>query len=317
MEEVANGKTDAPMPLCTQLSEHLGGCTGCTLPAWHEGPHNNTSLSGRTRLQAAVSTHVLDEMGAMEKEAKGNEEEEEEEMTVILDAQIVTATPELGVRRIVSIQVGPTARAGELEDVTVQLELSDGRTTADSLDPAPLLDDPVGRAMLRAFGRAHPGISQYLPTCLQLEEASPDIDDPSFAAWPSAEPWAEELEQMEEDGESEGEEEEGEEEGEEEEGEEEEGEEEEEEEESDWFGTFVLEPRVECVATASYMCALMLHQLGRPQGRGLETRPLRTAHPAPHAGLDRLEAPAARTRPSAPPPHRLRRLRRQPEGRYI
>ena len=207
MEEVANGKTDAPMPLCTQLSEHLGGCTGCTLPAWHEGPHNNTSLSGRTRLQAAVSTHVLDEMGAMEKEAKGNEEEEEEEMTVILDAQIVTATPELGVRRIVSIQVGPTARAGELEDVTVQLELSDGRTTADSLDPAPLLDDPVGRAMLRAFGRAHPGISQYLPTCLQLEEASPDIDDPSFAAWPSAEPWAEELEQMEEDGESEGEEE--------------------------------------------------------------------------------------------------------------
>ena len=43
------------------------------------------------------------------------------------------------------------------------------------------------------------------------------------------------------------------------------GEEEEEEEEgeSDWFASFVVGPRVECVAQASYMCALMLHQLDR------------------------------------------------------
>jgi tetratricopeptide (TPR) repeat protein len=40
-------------------------------------------------------------------------------------------------------------------------------------------------------------------------------------------------------------------------------EEEEEEEESDWFASFVVGPRLECVAQASYMCALMLHQLDR------------------------------------------------------
>ena len=49
------------------------------------------------------------------------------------------------------------------------------------------------------------------------------------------------------------------------EGREEEGEEEEEEEEeeSDWFASFVVGPRLECVAQASYMSALMLHQLDR------------------------------------------------------
>ena len=49
------------------------------------------------------------------------------------------------------------------------------------------------------------------------------------------------------------------------EGGEEEGEEEEEEEEeeSDWFASFVVGPRLECVAQASYMSALMLHQLDR------------------------------------------------------
>ena len=40
-------------------------------------------------------------------------------------------------------------------------------------------------------------------------------------------------------------------------------EEEEEEEESDWFASFVVGPRLECVAQASYMSALMLHQLDR------------------------------------------------------
>ena len=48
--------------------------------------------------------------------------------------------------------LGARARTGCLEHVTVQLELSDGRATLSGtfVDPGPLLDDPVGRAMLFA-----------------------------------------------------------------------------------------------------------------------------------------------------------------------
>ena len=70
---------------------------------------------------------------------------------VILEAQVVSSTAELGVRRILDYRAGARARAGGLEHVTVQLELSDGRSAGRTfVDPGPLLDDPVGRSMLRA-----------------------------------------------------------------------------------------------------------------------------------------------------------------------
>lgn len=73
------------------------------------------------------------------------------EDAVILEAQVVSSTAELGVRRILDFRAGARARTGGLEHVTVQLELSDGRSTGHTfVDPGPLLDDPVGRSMLRA-----------------------------------------------------------------------------------------------------------------------------------------------------------------------
>ena len=117
------------------------------LPAWHGGPHNSTNLRGRTRLQAAAA--------ASPEEEEADEGEGEVvvlEDAIILEAQVVSTTAELGVRRILNFRAGARARAGGLEHVTMQFELTDGRSTGGTfLDPGPLLDDPVGRSMLRAW----------------------------------------------------------------------------------------------------------------------------------------------------------------------
>ena len=117
------------------------------LPAWHGGPHNSTNLRGRTRLQAAAA--------ASPEEGEADEGEGEVvvlEDAIILEAQVVSTTAELGVRRLLNFRAGARARAGGLEHVTMQFELTDGRTTGGAfLDPGPLLDDPVGRSMLRAW----------------------------------------------------------------------------------------------------------------------------------------------------------------------
>jgi len=116
------------------------------LPAWHGGPHNSTNLRGRTRLQAAAA--------ASPEEEEADEGEVEVvvlEDAIILEAQVVSTTAELGVRRILNFRAGGRARAGGLEHVTMQFELTDGRSTGGTfLDPGPLLDDPVGRSMLHA-----------------------------------------------------------------------------------------------------------------------------------------------------------------------
>ena len=39
-----------------------------------------------------------------------------------------------------------------------------------------LLDDPVGRAMLRAFGRDQPGIAPYLPASQLSHKPCPALD---------------------------------------------------------------------------------------------------------------------------------------------
>ena len=114
-------------------------------PAWHSGPHNSTNLRGRTRLQAAAAATPEDEADVGDGEVVLLED------AVILEAQVVSSTAELGVRRILDFRAGARARTGGLEHVTVQLELSDGRSTGHTfVDPGPLLDDPVGRSMLRA-----------------------------------------------------------------------------------------------------------------------------------------------------------------------
>ena len=84
------GGVDSTIPLCTQLAEHLGGSHGCTLPAWHDGPHNSTNLRGRTRLQAAAAAVVEDEDGG-----SGGEYDAVVllEDAVILEAQVRTFVP--------------------------------------------------------------------------------------------------------------------------------------------------------------------------------------------------------------------------------
>ena len=264
------------------------------LPAWHGGPHNSTNLRGRTRLQAAAA--------ASPEEEEADEGEGEVvvlEDAIILEAQVVSTTAELGVRRLLNFRAGGRARAGGLEHVTMQFELTDGRSTGGTfLDPGPLLDDPVGRSMLhasmwmssrprreaatnspsstpchsirsssgqptalagldqprtiagvawlagayaillalsplpppcaplapppprafppapgphlalivcppsdrRAFGRERSALRRFLPAALtEAESDEVDISAPGFGAWPSAEPWAEEIAALEGD----------------------------------------------------------------------------------------------------------------------
>ena len=51
------------------------------------------------------------------------------EDAIILEAKVVSTTTELGVRRLLNFRAGARARAGGLEHVTMQFELTDGRTT--------------------------------------------------------------------------------------------------------------------------------------------------------------------------------------------
>ena len=51
------------------------------------------------------------------------------------------------------------------------------------MDPTPLLYDPVGRAMLRAFGREWPALCRFLPAALagdsaEIDEVDIDIHAP-------------------------------------------------------------------------------------------------------------------------------------------
>jgi len=159
-------------PLCGQIAERLGGAHGCSLCAWHSGPHQIGPCGGG--LPSSSSSDASDET----------------EVAVLSDP------PEVRVWKIVAFEATARAIEGRLEHVGVRLQLNDGRTTKLE-DPAPLLNDPVGRSMLHAFSREHPAFAKYMP-----EDAVDDEDDEEqplqmvdarSALWPLAQPWAHAL----------------------------------------------------------------------------------------------------------------------------